>query len=198
MRGSSESLEFWNPAARVCRRDCETGCFGRGRSQFHPDVFKDGHHQSFAMAEIVRIEFKAPAVSFTRTGVRRNFLPPTSPSLSLVILRPAKWRLDEVTLSVKWEVGQATAALSSSPSTQTERRGRVSAPRMGPGAWSMERLGSVGTMAGTTRSGRWAPGTRSWHTTRQILRRRTFQRDRCKETRSPNRSRTDLTPPRCG
>jgi hypothetical protein len=35
-------------------------------------VFKDGHHQTFAMAEIARIDFKAPAVIVYKDGHREK------------------------------------------------------------------------------------------------------------------------------
>ena len=36
-------------------------------------VFKDGHRQSFAMAEIARMDFKAPAVIVYKDGHQEKF-----------------------------------------------------------------------------------------------------------------------------
>jgi hypothetical protein len=113
-------------------------------------VFKDGHRQSFAAAEIARMDFKAPAVIVYKDGHQEKFLPSDIARIEFGTSSLSEMMPGRGHYAGKWEVARAMAIRFSSHSTPTERRERLSDLRTEPGLWSMERLASVGRTAGTT------------------------------------------------
>jgi hypothetical protein len=69
-------------------------------------VFKDGHHQSFAMAEIVRIEFKAPAVIVYKDGRKEKFSPSDIALIEFGNSSASEMAPGRGHFVGKWEVGQ--------------------------------------------------------------------------------------------
>jgi hypothetical protein len=72
-------------------------------------VFKDGHRQSFAMAEIVRIDFKAPAVIVYRDGHQERF---SSDIARIEFGNPSSSEMSPARghFVGKWEVGQGNGS----------------------------------------------------------------------------------------
>ncbi len=152
-------------------------------------VFQDGHRQSFAMAEIARLDFKAPAVIVFKDGHQEK-LPATSiariefESSALTAMTPGrahflgKWEVGDgngnrffITLE---EDGDAKKSLGSSHGTWTvvDGEARIS----WDDGWH-DVIRKVGH-----------PARKARLRTRQILRRRALQRDR----RQKHSAQTDL------
>lgn len=72
-------------------------------------VFKDGHHQSFAMAEIVRVDFKDPAVIVYKDGHQERF---SSEVARIEFGNPSSSEMSPARghFVGKWEVGQGNGS----------------------------------------------------------------------------------------
>ena len=122
-------------------------------------TYKDGHHQTLATAEIARIDLKAAAIIY-KDGHREKFaeIDRIEFGESGLGARPA--RTQSLRRQMASRRGQRSdtstsllnpAAKPRSPLAKSTARGR----------WSMAKLTSLGTTAGTTRSAKSGTSTRS-------------------------------------
>jgi hypothetical protein len=72
-------------------------------------VFKDGHRQSFAMAEVSRIDFKAPAVVVYRDGRQEKI---SAPDIVRIEFEPSDAAMmpGRAHFEGKWEVGEGNGS----------------------------------------------------------------------------------------
>jgi len=73
-------------------------------------VFKDGHRQSFAMAEIARMDFKAPAVIVYKDGHQDKFAPSEIARIEFGNPSSSEMTPGRGHFVGKWEVGQGNGS----------------------------------------------------------------------------------------
>jgi hypothetical protein len=73
-------------------------------------VFKDGHRQSFAMAEIARMDFKAPAVIVYKDGHQEKFSPSDIARIEFGTSSMSETMPGRGHYVGKWEVGQGNGS----------------------------------------------------------------------------------------
>jgi len=73
-------------------------------------VFKDGHRQSFAMPEIVRIDFKAPALIVYRDGHQEKFSPSDIARIEFGESSAGEMMPGRGHFEGKWEVGDGNGS----------------------------------------------------------------------------------------
>lgn len=73
-------------------------------------VFKDGHRQSFAMAEIARMDFKAPAVIVYKDGHQEKFSPSDIARIEFGTSSMSEMMPGRGHFVGKWEVGQGNGS----------------------------------------------------------------------------------------
>ncbi len=152
-------------------------------------VFKDGHRQSFAMAEIASIDFKAPAVVVYKDG-HKDKIPAADiariefESAAVGAMMPGRSHFVG-----KWEVGDGNGDKFFITSTPTARKGKRSVVRTALGLSSMERPGSAGRMAGMMRFGKSGASTKMLLTSPASPSTRRLPTSPPRGTRCPSRSK---------
>src|ERR1700683_1513641 len=123
-------------------------------------VFKDGHRQTLDVADIARIDFKAPAAVVFKDGHRPAIPAADIERIEFENTASASWPSRHHFVG-KWEVGDGNGSNFYITLGDDGEARKTRGSSHGTGWWLMAKPASAGTMAGTTLYARLARSTRS-------------------------------------